>query len=246
MCELSAWGLAQSVAETLVLLVLVPLSATIARARTDLRTLLLAGGAHLLIKGLLFQGFGNWSYPDIIPGRYNWEGKAVAILGTLLFASVLSRTRQTSLGKILPFAIPKDRSTVRWTLVIAILMGLYAWAYLGGVRPGGWHEWGYQLSMPAMEEELFYRGLLFFLVIASIRGGVEKARELAAATVITLVFATSHGLRVGPELSFQFDPWSALYSGIVGSLLMWMRVRSRSLLPPMLLHGWSNLAPYLI
>jgi len=58
-------------------------------------------------------------------------------------------------------------------------------------------KWLFEATMPGLDEELFWRGLLLALLTRSFGAGKELARATfgPAEIAITLLFAAAHGLR---------------------------------------------------
>ena len=96
--------------------------------------------------------------------------------------------------------------------------------------------WLYHLTLPGIEEELMYRGLLLSLFAAALGGA-----RVWAAVMATLVFALAHGITPGPDgIGLNFVMLG--YTLLVGAILAAMRLRSGSLLLPALGHNLIGLA----
>jgi uncharacterized protein len=62
------------------------------------------------------------------------------------------------------------------------------------------------------------------------------------AVITTLLFGLVHGLWLRSGLSVAFDPGAIVLACLSGGLLLWVRVRSDSLLPAVLLHNGLNVS----
>jgi hypothetical protein len=99
----------------------------------------------------------------------------------------------------------------------------------------------YQLTMPSLDEEIFYRGILLYCLV---RAFGEGPRFLAAnfgwaAGIVTIMFGAIHCFvwtDTGPFFSWEI----ALFAGGVGLVLMWLRLSTGSVLAPILMHSIVN------
>lgn len=200
------------------------------------RWLLAAAGLVLLNDLLLTRFYGR--LPDLIPGQWNWEGKILALLATLAVAS-------------LP-AIGWSRSglTLRQTELKAplIVAGLYCLLFVGLAlafpnEPASAETMAFQLTMPGLEEEAFYRGVLLLALSNAFTG---RVRFLGVdwgwgAVLSCVLFGLCHAFGVSHG-KVSFDPlYFALTAGpsFIG---VWVRLRSGSLLLPVVMHNIGNAA----
>lgn len=171
--------------------------------------------------------------------HWNWLGKVFA-LAVALFVwqrSGLSRddiglTMRQQAGSLLPAGL------------VVVLICAFAWTY-EAIRSDGSslspERLLFQAIMPGLDEELVFRGLLFAFLIRAFGNGGEMTRASLwwAGTAVTFLFAAGHGLFV-VEGAIQVD-WHALVeSGTIGAGLLWLRVRTGSLVMPVLAHNLSN------
>ena len=99
-----------------------------------------------------------------------------------------------------------------------------------------------------LDEELFFRGLLLFLVSAAVvplRRKPDPARFGWAAIIVTLLFTVGHSFFVSGG-DIRFDPIIFAYVAILGALLMYIRVRTGSILIPVIAHNLTNVVGHLI
>jgi len=200
------------------------------------RWLLAAAGLVLLNDLLLTRFYGR--LPDLIPGQWNWEGKILALLATLAIAS------QPAIGWT------RSGLTLRQTELKAplIVAGLYCLLFVGLAlafpnEPNTAETLAFQLSMPGLEEEAFYRGVLLLVLDRALTGRVRflgvdwgwGALLSCALFGLCHAFGVSHG-------QVTFDPmYFALTAGpsLIG---VWVRLRTGSILLPVLMHNVGNAA----
>jgi membrane protease YdiL (CAAX protease family) len=142
--------------------------------------------------------------------------------------------------RLLALRRPADLARTGWILLTA-LVGIYVWegvysalAHPGneqGLTPSHWephHAAAYVVNSIVIctfipfVEELTFRGLGVSLL--------ERFGRWPAILVVGVVFGLAHGLVVSLPVLMVF-----------GAVLAWIRVRTASVLPGMLLHGTFNL-----
>lgn len=171
-------------------------------------------------------------------GQWNWTGKALALAGSLLIAT-LPWFGLDAVG-LRMFQAPG--SGIAWIACAVVCVGIIATVLLFGGNPyQGTDTVIYQAGLAAPEEEIFYRGLLF---VALDRAFLER-REIYGAKVgpavllTALCFAMVHGLSRGGS---EIDVRPILFGTylIVGLFLGWVRARTGSLLAPIGVHVLGN------
>ncbi|MGX7895343.1 CPBP family intramembrane glutamic endopeptidase, BDIM_20840 family [Tsuneonella sp. HG222] len=200
------------------------------------RWLLAALGLVLLNDALLTNLYGL--LPDVVGGNWNWQGKLLALLASLAVAAspafglravgVTSRQAPGSMRAAIPVAV----LYVLFFLAIAL-------AFPGEGATA--EDAAFQLTMPGLEEELFYRGLLLVAFDRALRGrkrflGVEWGW---GAILSSLAFGLAHAFGIS-DGSVSLD-WMTLGLTAIPSLLaVWLVYRTGSLLLPVLLHNFGN------
>lgn len=170
------------------------------------------------IPGLHFEG-QNW----------NWFGKTgEALTGLVIFGFLPKAWRE----------LPNKKSK-RWiasTFAVLIVGG----TFIGFMNPPESikaQTFLFQLFMPSLSEEIVYRGVLLALFTRAFAG---LRATLLSAILVTAWFCILHG--VGSlNGAIQFDLASLLVTAIVGGLLVFLRIASKSLLYPIVGHSIYNL-----
>lgn len=206
----------------------------------------LAIGLFVLNKVVLFLGVDG-SLPDLIPGRYNWEGKIAAIFILGASAWFLFPKQNKDWGFTLSQQGDAPKSGIIVSVITAFIGTALALFYFGGVKDGGPSDWLYQLTMPGIHEEIYYRGIMLLILDQALRrkwktGGVNWTW---GAVVLTAMFYITHITRVDADWNVAFV-WGDFLPGFYGLLLMHIRLATGSLLLPILLHGWINTIGYLL
>ena len=108
-------------------------------------------------------------------------------------------------------------------------------------------EVAFQLTMPGLEEEPFYRGVLLFALDRAFTG---RVRFLGVdwgwgALLSCLLFGLAHSFGFS-DGQFSFDPMIMALTAIPSLLAVWLRLRTGSLLLPILAHNFGNSISLLI
>lgn len=202
----------------------------------DGRWLGIAAALVLLNDALLTHGYGL--IPDVLPGRWNWQGKILALAATLAIAAapafgwrhagITLRQRPGSLRAVLPVAL----AYCAFFFILAL--------FFPDDPPTG-ETIAFQLSMPGLEEELFYRGLLLLVLDRAFR---SRMRLLGVdwgwgAILSCALFGLGHAFGYS-EGSFSFDPIFMALTAIPSLIAVWVRLRTGSVLIPVALHNFGN------
>ena len=179
-------------------------------------------------------------YSPHFPGlhlHWNWTGKLFSILFSVGVV-LLVRLSPAEVG----FTWPRLRLGWAWTYAGLLFAALFAcvvnWVYRNGAHVG-LETYLYQASMPGLDEELCFRGVGFALANRAFAEGSGRWRGVPAMLITTLAFVLGHGWehdRTGSHFLWV----SALYSAALGLLFGLMRLRSGSLLGPVVAHNAAN------
>lgn len=186
---------------------------------------------------VLTRGYGH--VPLLFgSSSWNWEGKALAVLLSLVVASLpVIGWRRTGL------TLKQDRRGLPGALMLS---GLLAALFLGLALyfPGQGFDLGslaFQLTMPGLDEEIFYRGVLLLMLNEAFG---KPVRILGAwmgwgAVLSSLAFGLTHALGYA-DGGFTFEPLLMATTGISALLLVWLREKTGSVLLPILVHNYGN------
>ncbi|HEY6816682.1 MAG TPA: CPBP family intramembrane glutamic endopeptidase [Croceibacterium sp.] len=109
-----------------------------------------------------------------------------------------------------------------------------------GSSPDG-EEIAFQLTMPGLEEELFYRGLLLFALDRAFRGRVRfLGVEWGWGAVFSCaLFGLAHAFSYS-EAGFAFDPLTMALTALPSLIAVWLRIRTGSVALPVVMHNFGN------
>lgn len=185
----------------------------------------------------LTQAWGLLPLPHL-GETWNWTGKLTAVALTLAVAA-LPATGWRRAG----LTLRQDPAGLRGALALsAVLVLVFLGLALALPGEGADAETlAFQLTLPGLDEELFYRGVLLLMLNEAFG---QPLRVLGArlgwgAALSCLAFGLVHAL--GHEAgAWSFEPMVMAATGGPAILLVWLREKTGSVLLPVLLHNWAN------
>ncbi|HET7316095.1 MAG TPA: CPBP family intramembrane glutamic endopeptidase [Sphingomicrobium sp.] len=212
------------------------------KERVDLRPFFIGIGLLIVYWGVIVAGSEvQGLLPFAANLKWNWAGKIVAICAT--FAMIFA-VRRGSLAEFGLTLRQRPGSLVPALLVIAAMCalswGAEAWANDG--TDTSVERLLFQATMPGLDEELFTRGLLLAMFMRAFddRWSLAGAPVGPSIVAITFLFAAGHGLAfVGGQL--HFDGLAFALTAALGFGLAWLRLRTGSLIAPIVGHNLINL-----
>lgn len=176
---------------------------------------------------------------------FNWQGKILAILAAVLFIVFWKGLswRMIGLNSVKPGT---------WWRVFATIAGVSVfWLVMGSSEaPPMWtlttEAVLYQAAMPSTEEELVWRGILWALIAMALPATKRFWRMGWSFAITTVLFGLGHSITMQSDFILNFDVTMLIVTGLSGGLLAWIRARSDSILPAIVLHSGINLSVLLI
>ena len=162
----------------------------------------------------------------------------LALAGTLAIASLpLFGWRRVGL------TLAQSPGSLRAAIPVALLYcGFFlAIALAFASDPPSGEDVAFQLSMPGLEEEIFYRGILLFALDQAFRGrtrflGVEWSW---GAVLSCFAFGLAHALSYSKG-GLSLDPMTMALTALPSFIAVWLRYRTGSLVLPVALHNFGN------
>lgn len=176
--------------------------------------------------------------PDAIGGDWNWQGKLAAFAATIAIAALPAFGFRRS-----GFTLSQEPGSLKAALPVAAaycaFFVLIAIAFPGDQASA--EDVAFQLTMPGLEEEPFYRGILLFALDQAFKG---RKRLLGVdwgwgAVLSCFLFGMTHAFGYS-DGNFSFDLVTMALTGIPSFIAVWVRLRTGSLLLPILLHNFGN------
>ena len=204
---------------------------------------LLWAGFACLVYFLLLRSRGEIPSPAFMDGLdRNWFGKTLSIAGTLVMLYFLPRVGFRDAGLVWT----QDEGSLRPVIQTGGLVILFMTcvSFLFAYSPNTSIEnllW--QATMPGIDEELFFRGLLLLLLHQAFGKGLNiwGAETGWGLWLVTVTFGLLHGVTIEAG-DIDVDITVTMGTGFMGFILTWMRERTGSLVVPVLFHNVSNVA----
>ena len=172
---------------------------------------------------------------NIIDGSWNWDGKIYGIVCGIAIYFIFRR--QLSNNNF--FTLKQDKVGLKSALKVAI--AILSIAILGGVvndREFNIETLLFQISMPGIDEEIMYRGVLLGLMCSALRAGGAAWRN-PAIIINAVLFGLVHSLSLGDGV-LQFNSVNFMWTGLLGYGFGYITIKTRSILIPMLTHNLYN------
>jgi membrane protease YdiL (CAAX protease family) len=200
------------------------------------------GVALLLIFAEDLALTGLWKLipqPDLW-GAWNWTGAALALAAMLWIATL----KWFGLDPVGVRLYQEEGCGRAWLAALAACLGLLGLLLvIGGAGYQGTDTLIFQTLLVPAQEELFYRGLLFFaLDRAFLERRTYYGASVGPAVILSaLYFASVHGIvRISPGGGFELRPPLFAATFAAGLFLAWLRARTGSLLAPLLTRMAGN------
>jgi len=185
-------------------------------------------------------------HPDLVHTSWNWEGKIQATLGTLMMGYALSLPSEET-GWTWPNQPGWGVPVVTATFLTAVVSGVAGYVFSNASDAPDMETLAFQATLPGLEEELFWRGLFPALVdralerppLGTFCGDAFTAGDLLS----TLLFYGEHVAEASIQGSLSQalrETWSVLPATL---LFVYVRRRSGSVIPAMVLHNLMNTLP---
>jgi membrane protease YdiL (CAAX protease family) len=181
--------------------------------------------------------------PDI-PGRFNWTGKVLELLVSVIAVLLLIRFDgwvQEEFSLKFRFNPGTGKDVLLFLVPVLLIESVALW-FLSPSRVPTFEDHLFQLTAPGITEELAFRGVLLALLD---RAFLARVRVFGAdlgwsAIVTSVVFGLWHGLDVSPHLRISLEVAPMVIPTLGGFVLAWCRARSGSLVLPIVAHSGMN------
>ena len=206
------------------------------RNRFNVRWLLIAALLVAVNDFFLTRGYGL--LPTFVHGEWNWQGKILALVATLAIAALPSfGWRRVGL------TLRQRPGSLRAAVPVAALYCVFfvAVRLVFGGSTGTREEVLFQLTLPGFEEEPFYRGILLLSLDRAFTGRVRLLGvDLGWGALLSCaLFGLAHAFSYS-DGAFSFDPMMMALTAIPSLLAVWLRLRTGSLMLPVVLHNFGN------
>jgi membrane protease YdiL (CAAX protease family) len=197
----------------------------------------------LAVVGTLAFAILNSAWADWIQARLDTSSDLVNGLAFSAFPLVIGGAVVAANPR--RFGIQVGTTPDRWRLVLLLTLAMSVFAAaaltLIGSNPFRGANPVIQVIAVPLSEELVFRGVLFALVLGALSRVHASGRALWLAAVISgVAFGIGHLNNLG-SYDAIFVVGQAVYASILGVAAGWLRARTSSILPPILMHAAVNL-----
>lgn len=176
---------------------------------------------------------------------WNWSGKLLSFALAVIAAIVLVGTGRFS-ARDMGFSILQEHGTARAMMLVVVpillLLAVLTATLFGGTAPVSKDTLAFQATMPGLAEECMYRGVLLALLDKAFPARFRLGGAVMGygAVAVSVVFGFGHGVKLDSHLVLHTALVPAVSSAIIGFLLVWVRMRTRSLVMPVIVHNAIN------
>ncbi len=209
---------------------------SIIRRDFDAKWFAIALMLYLLYEFLLTRTFSQ--FPDLgIESEWNWVGKFLSLGGMIAIAG-LPMFGFARCGITLR---QKPGSRPAFILLGVLCLIFLALAITDGSGPDDLETIAFQWTMPGLDEEVFYRGVLLLAMNEAFRTrwNIFGTPIGIGGLLTSVAFGLAHALSF-ENGGYAFDLMTFVATGIPSLLLLWMRERTGSILLPIIGHNFAN------
>ncbi|SEK41982.1 CPBP family intramembrane glutamic endopeptidase [Parapedobacter koreensis] len=174
---------------------------------------------------------------DFIKSSWNWDGKIFGMIWAITAYFIFRKFFKENDF----FTFKQNKKGFKRALIGAvsiIMLSALIWFLLGNSK-FDFETLAFQISLPGIDEEMFFRGILFGLLLSSLK---EKISFLGNPSILitSILFGFMHALTLDKNYSIDFDPIYFFQTGFAGYIWAWITFKSKSILLAILSHNFSN------
>jgi membrane protease YdiL (CAAX protease family) len=172
----------------------------------------------------------NWN------SNWNWVGKIYTIIGSILF--LIFYRKYPLKDYFLTFKQENKFFKKGVLIIISLLILKTTLMFFAPTKLLNWETLFYQFSMPGIEEEIAYRGIMLGLLTK-----ILKCKNLilnSSVWITAILFGFAHGLSLSKEFSIIFNIQPFLITMFHGLIWGWITIRSGSILLALISHNLGN------
>lgn len=217
------------------------------RDKETLKVLLVFIVYFLVRISLLHLPF-EYSQTNFIKGNWNWSGKVFAIVSSLLFLLVYRKFKL----KDYFLTFKQNQIFIKKGVVIIgllLLIGSIMSFFLSTPQEWDVETILFQLTMPGVDEEIAYRGIMLGLLTKILKDEINLYKfsiKNPSIIVTTLLFGLAHGFFLTDSFDINFKMYPFIITMIKGLIWGWITIESGSVLFALISHNLGNFTDKLI
>lgn len=199
--------------------------------------------AYFMVNQILLLLPTHFEAFDLFKSNWNWSGKIYAIIGSIFFYYLFRHHFKNNDY----LKVKQTPSSITNNIILVVFIGtasFIAGLYLFSTKEFNLETLAFQITMPGIDEEIAYRGIMIGILLTLFKSdGVTKPPiKQSAIWVTAILFALVHTLRIESLSSFKItNNWSFfMQSTLMGYIMGWMTLKSKSILMPMIAHNAAN------
>lgn len=218
---------------------------TLKKKNSELLKIFLVFSTFFIIHNLLLHLPIEYQELKIIGGNWNWTGKIFAILGSVIFLLLFRKFKL----KDYYLTLSQDKTFIKKGIIvisiILLVQSIMAFIY------GSPKEWDsetifFQLTMPGIDEEIAYRGIMLGLLVKILKPFCKFTIFHPAIIVTSILFGCAHGLFFTNSYELVFRSFPFFRTLIMGLIWGWLTIKSGSILLALISHNLGNVTNKLI
>jgi CAAX protease family protein len=174
---------------------------------------------------------------NFINGNWNWDGKIIGIFFSIIcFFVFKSYFKENNF-----FTLKQDKKNIKAASIVSIgivILATVIW-FIFGKSEFNIEALAFQLTLPGIDEELMYRGILLGLLMSSMKSKINFLGN-PSVLITAILFGLIHALTINKDSTINFELIYFLQTGLAGYAWGWVTIKSRSLVLAILSHNFSN------
>lgn len=239
----------QNIAEsTIYLLIVSPLIAiSYDRDKKNIKAILLASLYYILYSIVLVSPL-RIKILDFLGFHYNWAGKLYSTAFSCLAYLFLKKYIKGE--NYFTFKQKKGSAGLTIILIFAPLLVLFLINILfSNGEVFDIETLIFQMTMPGIDEEIAYRGILFGLFAVSLKSNLKIGKLSlgnSGLLITSILFGLSHGFKIENDWKITIVYSNILFTGSMGYLFGYITYHSRSIFGSVISHNLINTFAYLV
>lgn len=174
---------------------------------------------------------------DFIKSSWNWDGKICGIIFGIL--SYFTFNKYFIENDFFTFRQNKDGfKKAKIGAILVVLLSTIIWFLLGNQKFDV-ETLAFQFSVPGIDEEIMFRGILLGLLSTALKDNFSIFGN-PSVLITAVLFGFMHALTLDKGFSIDFDAVYFIQTGFAGYIWGWITIKSRSILLAILSHNFSN------
>ena len=174
-----------------------------------------------------------------IHSSWNWNGKLYASIWGIICYYLFRRFFIENDF----FTIKQEKKNIKITVILSIItiliISIYSLLFQDKLE-FDIETLLFQLTMPGIDEEILFRCILLGILISCLKEKLFLSNKHLPILLISILFGLGHSLFLNSGYSLSFSIEDFIITGLLGYMLGWITVKSKSIFIPILVHNIGN------